>query len=267
MSHRLKSVSIVVGTMNRLPLLQQMVASVCEDMRNFYGRWQFVIVDSSDNLETADWITHHKSVGFTYKKMEQQGAVAAFNAGFALAQCDFVVALNDDCIIHPPVIPVAIQMLQNDPQIGQIAIPYNVPTNNAAGHSELLLQHINVNGHVVMYANFSVMRRALGAELGWWQNIYQQYGGDTHLSIAVWNAGLKVVGLNPPGFIEHIEAMDGTRRGNGGADRLFEYWQGWEGPDRSTLTKMRHDDDDKCYHGTGVRQRLSNPSHGAHSAR
>lgn len=214
------TLSIVLGTLQRRAYLERAIESARGAVGNL--TYEFVIVDGGSSDGTIEYLNAQPDVR-PILQGERLGAVRAFMAGFGAARGEFVAALNDDleCVGTP--LADAVKMLHADKKIGQVALPYLMPNED---HPHYELVNIPALGKV-LYANFGVMRRALGNELNWWglgedgKPIYYTYGGDTELSVKVWFKGLRVVPLREyaPGqkltpkdsYLIHYQVDDDTR--------------------------------------------------------
>jgi len=213
-------VSVVLGTCNRVHFLRRSVASIHTACGNL--AYEIIIVDAGSTDGTKEYLlqlaNNSKNVR-VIQQGERLGAVAAFNAGFKAARGEFVAATNDDCEYIGAPLMHAVTQLRADKLTGQVAIPFlacggmrditQLP-DEVRGIPKVQLVALPGYGTVV-YANFSVIRRELGDELGWWGS-YQHYAGDTELSARVWERRLSVKRLNTPGhYLVHYELEDATR--------------------------------------------------------
>lgn len=232
--------SVVFGTLNRKEFLTRALLSIpnaCDDLS-----FEIVVVDGSPDNDTRDLLLAAKFNGYPIRiiaERTRRGAVAAFNRGFREASGEFVASFNDDAEYVGAPLFSAVQSLRADPNIGQIAIPFLTHKVTRASEitttrpERILPEVANVKLPVlgtVPYANFSVIRRTLGDELGWWGDYYQ-YAGDTHLSAGVWARGFAVVPLpHTAGYIIHYEAQDDTRVPNVETKHFDAVWRGADSP-------------------------------------
>jgi len=195
--------SIVIGTLNRLPYLRKCVDSVrasCGDLEH-----EIVIVDGGSRDGTQSWAAGQNVVFI--EQGAALGAVAAFNAGFYASEGDYVAALNDDCVVVGNTLPLACDYLDAHERCGQVAIPWHDIGDRDV---RVMPVTIGIQQWQVIYANFGVTRRWLGDKVGWWGNWYH-YAGDCELSFQVIVSGYTVDAL-PGGQIDHYRAQDETRQ-------------------------------------------------------
>lgn len=218
--------SIVTGTLDRLPLLMRCLDSVraaCAGLA-----FELIVVDGGSVDGTAEFLQEQPDVRVVWQG-RRLGAVAAFNAGFELASGEYVANLNDDCTVRGGVLRAACQLLDQDSKVGQVAIAFADPRHSPAVHYVT----VGTPDRAWLYANFGVTRRELGRRLGWWGDFFHHYGGDTELSLQVWKAGFRVEPLPAPSAdycIAHVRANDATRLPNDGEGRaLGRRWRAWDG--------------------------------------
>src|SRR3989304_3947950 len=211
------AISIVTGTLNRRNYLQNMVASARAAV--YPLSYEFVIVDGGSTDETEAWMEEQRDVVSVLHRA-RYGAVYAFNDGFKKSRGMYIASLNDDCLIYGDVFCKAVEMMEQDKDIGQVAIPFRTsdkpsPTFDIVPHAKTKQQWL--------YANFGVTRNWLGNKLGWWGG-YDHYSGDAELSLKIWDAGYKVVKLDGNGHILHLEVQDSTRKGNNDSEKFYAKW-------------------------------------------
>lgn len=224
--------SIVTGTYNRRTLLAGMLESVIEHVHCDY---ELIVVDGGSTDGTLEMLHEiHDSAPELLQVIEQGellGAVKAFGAGFKRARGEFAGNLNDDCELIGPAFDEAIELMREDagkqerPTIGQVAIPFTGPKHRGAKIDIVGLCH-----HRWIYANFGVTWTWLGNALKWWGSRYRTYGGDSELSVKIWNSGYSVMPLHTNYPIKHLESDQGVRWPNTDSADFYEYWKGWRGP-------------------------------------
>ena len=212
--------SVVLGTLNRLESLMGAVASIrasCVGLES-----EIIVVDGGSRDGTAEYLLEQPDVRTIWQRT-RLGAVEAFNAGFAAAHGTYVANLNDDMRVEGDTLRLAVDYLDTHELCGQVAIPFEDPD------VPLRVEYVTAGlRHVTYrYANFGVTRRWLGEALGWWGKVYHHYGGDTELSLLVWQAGFTVDTL-PGGRITHLRQRDATRIINYSNKAFKTRWERWD---------------------------------------
>src|SRR5262245_40629500 len=92
-------ISIVTGTYNRLPYLQQMMQSVRQQMPIGLPA-EFVICDGGSTDGTLEWLREQPDVKLI-EHGELKGAIAAFTDAANAAQGKYVLIANDDVVFWP----------------------------------------------------------------------------------------------------------------------------------------------------------------------
>lgn len=134
------------------------------------------------------------------REAEPRGCVAAYNKGFREGQGKFLCHLNDDMEVCPNWMTAMLEL---------------VGDRNVQG--AFYLKEPTTNGFIVnsiynrLYGNFSLGKKSLYEELGYWDEIYTHYGGDPDFSLKVWHAGYEVV-ATPLAKVVHHCINDGVRK-------------------------------------------------------
>ena len=178
--------SIVTGTYNRLPLLQAMLESCRKSVGNL--EYEIILVDGGSTDGTLTWVRGEKNVRLI-EQGELLGAVKAFHAGIKIAKGEYVALLNDDIEVEGNSLRTAVDHLENNPQVGQIAF-YHRYMRRAGGTAPPQIQ----GAFDYIYGQCTVLRKWLGDQAGWWGD-YHTYAGDTQLSLMLWVMGHEVVAL------------------------------------------------------------------------
>jgi len=192
------TLSVVIATLNRLPYLKRCIES-CQ------GADEIIVVDGGSKDGTLEWLRGQRII--LIEQGAAYGACYAFNAGFGAAECDYVAALNDDCVVIGDTLRLAVDYLDAHDKCGQVALPWH-----DVGDRDLRVMPVTIGKQQlpVIYANFGVTRRWLGDQVGWWGEWYH-YGGDCELSFQILMAGYTVDAL-PGGEILHYRVHDATRQ-------------------------------------------------------
>jgi GT2 family glycosyltransferase len=206
-------ISIVLGTYNRFTFLRECVLTI----REFVSRdYEIIVADGGSTDGSREWMVDQNDIVMIGERA-LFGAVDAYNKAFSIAKYPFVAHLNDDCHLQDTCLDAACELLETNPLIGQVAIPFY----DRKGKPRTM--HIHMNGVSVLYANFGVTRKKIGDHVGWWGNYLHTYGGDCELSFQVWNLGFQVMQLRGYAIYHHRED-DGLRRENRESRKFFDKW-------------------------------------------
>lgn len=221
-------ISIVIATVDRLPHLKKTIRSI----REYAKDYEIIVVDGGSMDGTCDYLLGSPVISQVILQRGRVGAVKAYNAGFVKAKGEYVTWLNDDSHLVCDCYTPAIELLQN-PEIGLVAIPFS-----SRESIKPKTDRMSILGKLWIYANFGVLRRDLGDQVGWWGTTHYFYAGDAELGMKIWNLGYQVVEL-PERGIHHDEVPD-ARVPNDDSRDFYRKWRGqWKGPGDDNPTFLR----------------------------
>lgn len=198
--------SIVTGTWNRLPLLQQFIDS-CRKSVPVGIPIEFIVVDGGSTDGTLDWLPTQADVT-TIAHGELRGAIPAFTEGANAARGKYVLLGNDDVLMLGDSLTRALIYLEENPKCGAVAF-----ADNRMDRSKRQVWQISVvkNGlnTTAVYAQVGMYRRWLGNALGWWTGNEptfnaRTYAGDSMLSAKIWEHGYTVDAVDGVAIEDHI---------------------------------------------------------------
>src|SRR3990167_2386808 len=168
--------SICTATRNRLESLTRLAAA----LHTIPVPWQWVVAESNDvpmngQLPSAEII----------RVMPPNGATRGLNLAFRAAVGRYVMLLSDDTIPYPFTISTALAYMEAHPTIAQGAF-YVHGTNQPC--------------HVPMergypYAQYWIVRRLIGEEVGWYDPTLTHYGVDYDFSCRLLSKGYGVAAI------------------------------------------------------------------------
>jgi len=223
-----RAVSVVIPTLNRLPMLKRCLQSLRDHAPDCT---ELIVVDGGSTDGTRDFLAEQKGV-HTILEDGPQGMVRAVNKGFRAADREYTMWLNDDTVVMPYAIGNAVNFigLPAHADVGLVAFYHDTPVRRNV-HAEITVEDIvyrilNIRG--VPYANFGLGPTDVFSRVGYADERYHTYGWDPDLSLKVWDAGMRVAGC-PGALIRHFETQDETRAAGSKAfkadnDKLFRKW-------------------------------------------
>lgn len=196
-------VSIVSGTYNRLhPYLEQMVRSVRKSVGDL--SYEIILVDGGSDDGTVEWCKSQDDI-VLIEQGELLGGIIAFNAGCDAATGRYVCILNDDVEVVGDTILRAYSFLEKNSYCGQVAF-----RNRIVGTADAKRQPLS-SAYGLMYGQCCLTPRWLGNYAGWWGDEgMRTYGGDTRLSLRLWELGYPTIHVEGCEIIDHI-AQDQLR--------------------------------------------------------
>ena len=210
--------SIVTGTRNRPKSYRRFLESVfCAPTTDF----EVVVVDASDGGKSyTDIDDGWDTIVNVIPEKPRLGPIRGYNLGFKAARGEYVAFFNDDCELLPGWDETAIAFMDRNPQVG-IGIIYfkdhfgdwntnGEPQPDASRFGPLYITQSLFN---VVYANFGIVRRECGEQIGWQDEdaLGFMYGGDTDLCFeAIWR-GWQVVTI-PDCRVLHWRQRDRERQ-------------------------------------------------------
>lgn len=196
-------VSIISGTLNRLPLLTAMLESVRADIPTGIP-YEIILCDGGSTDGTIEYLRAQPDVKLI-EHGERRGAITAFTDAGKLATGKYTVILNDDIAIVPGTIMRALVYLEENERCGMVAFADNRPVPfHPAGQYHTLVHPANENGVIVgkVYGQCCMVRTWLGQALNWWRGLPEQaftaltYAGDNLLSSNILALGYTVDPVN-----------------------------------------------------------------------
>ncbi len=223
-------ISVVSGTYNRLPLLQEMVASARREALADL-KVEFVLVDGGSTDGTQAWIATQSDIRLI-QHTRLHGAILAFNDGAYAARGRYVVLANDDIVFQPGSIAAAFAALEDTPGIGAIA--FEEKRTNTDWRVSTYHTARDPNVHVIM-PQVCMVPRELGDRAQWWKLPGAlTYGGDFALGCRLAEMGFRVA-KTPQARIFDKQYSDNLRRINMRSGEKAISWH----PDGDMFLKWR----------------------------
>jgi glycosyltransferase involved in cell wall biosynthesis len=213
--------SIVFGTFNRLSHLTRCINSLRKCVGNL--SYEIVVCDAGSTDGSRERLASQEDV-VLLAEHKREGAVKAFNKGYAVSRGQAIAFMNDDIVaVDESGFERAVEILRR-PGVGQVAFAYN-------HRSERSFSVQSVHGKT--YANLGIVARDIAERVimitgGLWSPCYHTYGADTELSCWIHKLGLQVVPAHKVRFTDQ-HAEDDLRAQNqehGRSDNKI-FWGRW----------------------------------------
>lgn len=199
-------VSMVLGTYNRLELLQHTIANLRAESRDLSR--EIIVIDGGSTDGSMDWLTRQTDIITIIQHNRSQDPERPvprrswgyfMNLGFKVAQGKFILMISDDCILLPGSLQRGVdqfERMHRRNRIGGVAFHFrNWPDE----------QHYYVQktlGGKLMVNHGLFLRNAL-EDVGWVEeDYYTFYKADGDLSLKIWERGYKIL-ESEGSFVEH----------------------------------------------------------------
>lgn len=230
-----KKVSFVLGAYNRLPYLKLTIDSIRQESVNLSH--EIFVIDGGSTDGSLEWLVTQKDIItiVQHNRGEWNGKPLArrswgyfMNLGFKCAQGEYVCMLSDDSLLIPGAVHQGLQHLDNlraaGHKIGGGAFYFRDWSRNdyyQVGHT--------LGG--MLYVNHGLYLRTALEEVGYADEEYFFYNGDSDMCLKMWQNGYEVV-ASPNSYVEHYPhanlAVRSTNydRFNADKERYFKKWEG-----------------------------------------
>ena len=208
-------VSIVVASMRCGGPLKNLLDSIKKFTPDIY---EIVLVTPALPVYLGKSILEYNEFVRIIEEPEPRGCVHAFNLGFVAARGKFVAHLNDDVEVTEGWLTSMLDFVGDGDCQGVFYI-----------------KEPDTNGFIVnylfgkLYGNFSLIKKSLMEELGYWdEKTFEHYGADPDFSLRVHRAGYIVAALPTAKIIHHC-INDSVRKEHLRSDAGTKLQQKWRG--------------------------------------
>lgn len=118
---KVSGVSIVLPVCNQLEHTKNCLQSI---KRHTRGDYQLIVVDNGSRAETGEYLSHQTQARVV-RNSENLGFARAVNQGLSMASGDWVVVLNNDCIVSEQWIERLLRV-GKEPDVGIVGVMSNL---------------------------------------------------------------------------------------------------------------------------------------------
>lgn len=161
--------------------------------------WELIVADASNEPTDNAFGPNVKII----HEIPRLGFVKGYNNVFQAATGKWVIWLNDDAEVQPGYATAAVQFMGANPDVGLGALYY----------AEGRLPYRVWSCYGMLYANFGIISRELGNQVGWFDEDLMMYGSDNSLTFRVLLAGKGVASI-PGARIWHHVQLDQWKKEN-----------------------------------------------------
>ncbi|MCT7965948.1 glycosyltransferase family 2 protein [Laspinema sp. D1] len=133
------AISVIIPTLNRLPLLQQTLESLRQQT---FTQWEALVVDDGSNDGTVEFLQRVSQEDSRIRYLEREsstsGAPARRNQGTAASEGKYVIYLDSDDLLAPTALSNRFQAMENNPEL-DFGVFSTVLFRNHPGDMRLLL--------------------------------------------------------------------------------------------------------------------------------
>lgn len=218
MSTEAKTVSIILGSLNRKPFLKLAIKSIRNEVAGLDH--EIIVIDGGSTDGSLKWLSRQKDIitiiqhnrgNWMGQPVKKRSWGYFINLGFKCAQGKYVCMVSDDCIIIPGAIRNGIDhfdtQLHAGQKLGGLAFWWRNWPNQTAYSVQIHYGQLNINHGIFLREALKEVDYADEAN-------FQFYSGDVDLSLKLEQAGYRIQ-TAPNSYIEHYwHANFGVRQNN-----------------------------------------------------
>lgn len=216
---RKPSLSIVIGSYNRKPLLAKAIASVRRELEGLDG--EIIVVDGGSTDGTIGWLVEQQDIIslIQHNRYKKDGHASRrkswgefMNLAFRAAAGDYIIMISDDCLLLEGAIRNGLdriaQVEKSGVKVGGCAFYFR----NWPMEDRYYVQR-TIGGNLMVNHGF-YKKEALEA-VGWAdENNYVFYKADTDLSLKIWAAGYAIIDSKESICEHYVGEQDEVRQSN-----------------------------------------------------
>jgi GT2 family glycosyltransferase len=179
------TLSVVVGTYNRLHLLRRCLDSLVNKISVDH---QIVVIDAGSTDGTIDYLKEIPSIRLVCDG-ERLGQARSYNRVFKTIASKYICWLSDDNMVTDGMLDMAISILEEDPEIAMVALK----TRDVIGPFQDADYIGGISSVGILNCNQGVIRADVLRDVGYFGEEFRDYGIDADLTAKVLLKGWTVV--------------------------------------------------------------------------
>ena len=176
---------VLVGTYNRLELLKKVIDSIHTQTQCPH---EVIVIDGGSTDGTIEYLRSRHDITPVFQG-KLLGASRAYNEVWRQVECKYTCWLSDDTELANGGLDLAVQLLENDPEIGMVGLK----TKDVVGPWTDLPYTGALSEYGILNCNHGVLSMELLRSVGYFNQDYKTYLIDPDLTASVLCAGKKVV--------------------------------------------------------------------------
>ncbi len=176
---------VLVATYNRLELLNRTIYSIVAGTRCSY---EIIVIDGGSTDGTVEYLNSRKDITHVFQG-KLLGASRAYNQVWRNVDCRYTCWLSDDTELANGGLDLAVQLLENDPEIGMVGLK----TRDVVGQWTHLPYTGALSEYGILNCNHGVLPMELLRSVDYFNEDYRTYLIDPDLTASVLCTGKKVV--------------------------------------------------------------------------
>lgn len=230
-----KKVSFVLGSYNRLPYLKLTIDSIRQEAVDL--EHEIFVIDGGSTDGSMEWLVQQKDIitiiqhnrgEWLGKKLDRRSWGYFINLGFKCAQGEYVCMLSDDSLLVPGAVKNGLAHIERLRAEGRKVAAGAFYFRDWSRNDYYQVGH-SLGGK--LYVNHGLYLRQVLEEVGYADEGYFFYNGDSDLCLKMWQRGYEVVAC-PDSYVEHYPHANVEVRStnydrfNVDRDRYFKKWEG-----------------------------------------
>lgn len=210
-AQELRKISVVLGTLNRLPYLQTTVASIRQS--DLKIPLEIIVVDGGSTDGTLRWLAEQEDIITIIqhnislvdgRKVRKKSWGYFMNLGFKIAQGELICMISDDSVLHPDALARGIETyeaeVKKERRIGGVAFRWR-------SYPEEKQYRVGYTLGGRMFVNHGFYVKSALEDVGWIEeSVLTFYFADGDVCLKMADKGYEVI-CGEDSYVEHFEIL------------------------------------------------------------